>query len=444
MLSQTYIGKYYEGSQELSVSTKSIPGQDNDSYVILGESGYGKSVAAQSIVLQKANQSYSVRSIDIHNSSAPEHLFPIFRKSFEHLSSQIDAYNTPIPTTLFEPLHYADGTMESPADLSYTLSNIIARHLRLSRSSTTALSESLEYAISDRDNNPDIFPAVLKALEEFDTKASRNAMAYLAPLLRHNIFRHQSVNYSFGIENISLSKFPPLFKNVIVDLLLFDEFRTASQGGQPPRYIYIDEMQNLSIDKDCYLGKILTEGRKYSLNVIYELLHFKHEDFHRTESGAYLIGGCKTEAGRNRIIPILDFGIPIFEHAYATSVENGPLFPNGKGGFWNEKNWRNRKFYPFLEEIGIQPNPYDENGKRKPEFAGKLATYTPYTTRHTYASLCDRAGVNKDILKRAVGHTPKSKTLDEVYLHPKATQMIEAFDKANQLVNDEVLTTTKA
>ena len=38
MLSQTYIGKYYEGNQELSVSTKSIPGQDNDSYVILGES----------------------------------------------------------------------------------------------------------------------------------------------------------------------------------------------------------------------------------------------------------------------------------------------------------------------------------------------------------------------------------------------------------------------
>lgn len=70
---------------------------------------------------------------------------------------------------------------------------------------------------------------------------------------------------------------------------------------------------------------------------IYELLHFKHEDFHRTESGAYLIGGCKTEAGRNRIIPILDFGIPIFEHAYATSVENSPLFPNGKGGFGTKR-----------------------------------------------------------------------------------------------------------
>lgn len=212
----------------------------------------------------------------------------------------------------------------------------------------------------------------------------------------------------------------------------------------PEREIFTDEQVTLILNqKNTPTGQMVIALLACGVR-IYELLHFKHEDFHRTESGAYLIGGCKTEAGRNRIIPILDFGIPIFEHAYATSVENGPLFPNGKGGFWNEKNWRNRKFYPFLEEIGIQPNPYDENGKRKPEFAGKLATYTPYTTRHTYASLCDRAGVNKDILKRAVGHTPKSKTLDEVYLHPKATQMIEAFDKANQLVNDEVLTTTKA
>lgn len=268
MLSQTYIGKYCEGGQELSVFTKSIPGQDNDSYVILGESGYGKSVAAQSIVLQKANQSYSVRSLDIHDSSAPEHLFPTFRKSFEQLSSKIDAYNTPIPTTLFEPLHYADGTTESSADLSYTLSNIITKYIKLSRTETAAFSDSLEYVISNLDDNPDIFPAILKTLDEFDTKASRSASAHLAPLLRHNVFRNQPIKRHSGIEIINLSKFPPLFQKVIADLLLFDEFRTASQGGQPPRYIHIDEMQNLSIDKDCYLGKILTEGRKYALNVI--------------------------------------------------------------------------------------------------------------------------------------------------------------------------------
>ena len=259
MLSETYMGKYYEGDQVFSAWTRSIPGQDNDSYVILGESGYGKSVAAQSIMLQKAYQGHRILDLNIHNTSSSEHIFPIFRKAFEQLSSRTDVYITPISTTLFNPLRYADGTTESSADLSYTLSNIKTKYIKLSRTETAAFSDSLEYVISNLDDNPDIFPAILKTLDEFDTKASRSASAHLAPLLRHNVFRNQP---------IKLSKFPPLFQKVIADLLLFDEFRTASQGGQPPRYIHIDEMQNLSIDKDCYLGKILTEGRKYALNVI--------------------------------------------------------------------------------------------------------------------------------------------------------------------------------
>ena len=120
MLSETYMGKYYEGDQVFSAWTRSIPGQDNDSYVILGESGYGKSVAAQSIMLQKAYQGHRILDLNIHNTSSSEHIFPILRKAFEQLSSKIDAYNTPIPTTLFNPLRYADGTTESSADLSYT------------------------------------------------------------------------------------------------------------------------------------------------------------------------------------------------------------------------------------------------------------------------------------------------------------------------------------
>lgn len=105
----------------------------------------------------------------------------------------------------------------------------------------------------------------------------------------------------------------------------------------PEREICTDEQVTLILSqKNTPTGQMVIALLACGVR-IYELLHFKHEDFHRTESGAYLIGGCKTEAGRNRIIPILDFGIPVFEHAYATSVENGPLFPNGKGGFWNEK-----------------------------------------------------------------------------------------------------------
>lgn len=66
---------------------------------------------------------------------------------------------------------------------------------------------------------------------------------------------------------------------------------------------------------------------------IYELLHFKHEDFHRTESGAYLIGGCKTEADATVSFPFLTSESRFFEHAYATSVGKRPTLSNGKGGF---------------------------------------------------------------------------------------------------------------
>ena len=69
---------------------------------------------------------------------------------------------------------------------------------------------------------------------------------------------------------------------------------------------------------------------------------------------------------------------------------------------------------------------------------GNIECLTFYDSGSEVTLVCNDEG-KLLILKRAVGHTPKSKTLDEVYLHPKANQMIEAFDKANQLVKDEVL-----
>ena len=166
----------------------------------------------------------------------------------------------------------------------------------------------------------------------------------------------------------------------------------------------------------------------------YELVHFRHEDYHPTNTGAYMTGGCKTYAGRNRVMPILDFGIPAFEQAYASSKPGQPLFGNPGGGMWDEHNWRNRNFYPYLDRLGIQENPYDETGHRRKNASGKLAKFTPYTCRHTYASLCNRAGVSRDILKKAIGHTANSDTLEQTYLHQSADEMRSEFQKADQLI----------
>lgn len=268
MWSHAYIGTCQEGTQKLSVYAKSLTGQDNDSFCIYGQSGYGKSVTATSILYQKAAQGYSARIIDFHHTSDPQHIYPLLQKPFEQLSTRIDAYTAPIPTTLFTPQRYSDNVSEAASDLSYTIAGIFAKNLGLRQSATAALSESIEYAITDRNDCPDIFPAILDVLKELGTRSSKTAVERLAPLLQHNVFRCEEVHYTAGIQIIDLSKYPPPFQRVISELLLFEEFRTASSQKQSPRYIHIDELQNLPIDKDGYLGKILAEGRKYSLHVI--------------------------------------------------------------------------------------------------------------------------------------------------------------------------------
>ena len=85
----------------------------------------------------------------------------------------------------------------------------------------------------------------------------------------------------------------------------------------PEREIFTNEQVTLILNqKNTSTGQMVIALLACGVR-IYELLHFKHEDFHRTESGAYLIGGCKTEPGRNRIIPILSIVIPHFEPAIA-------------------------------------------------------------------------------------------------------------------------------
>ena len=65
-------------------------------------------------------------------------------------------------------------------------------------------------------------------------------------------------------------------------------------------------------------------------------------------------------------------------------------------------------------------------------------TFNAMTERYEEITVCGKPALFTSI------RIKRDTIPDGLYLHPKATQMIEAFDKANQLVNDEVLTTTKA
>ena len=130
----------------------------------------------------------------------------------------------------------------------------------------------------------------------------------------------------------------------------------------------------------------------------------------------YMIGGEKTEAGRNRIIPIHEKIYPFIEDWY--NPDNKYLLTNSKGGKKNARNFREREFYPFLEEVGILSK---DDEKRR---------LTPHSTRHTFASMMVQANAKPELLQKIIGHENYETTVD-TYTHFTKDDISEMLNQIN-------------
>lgn len=140
-----------------------------------------------------------------------------------------------------------------------------------------------------------------------------------------------------------------------------------------------------------------------------ELFSLPLEDYHDT----YCIGGVKTEAGRNRVIPIRPDGREYFR--YFADQAKGPLLLSGYVGQKVAANFRRRDYYPLLDRLGID---------RK----------SPHATRHTYASRARSDGMRPEILQKILGHADYSTTAN-IYVHSDIHELLEAVDPPKTVSN---------
>lgn len=133
----------------------------------------------------------------------------------------------------------------------------------------------------------------------------------------------------------------------------------------------------------CYLGFRPTE-----------FLSLKKSDYHREDDIEYLIGGSKTDAGKNRTVIIPKQISRIIQQRLAVE-DTDLLFPmvchNRKGKFTGYKqmthNYFNNFCYkPLAEKLGI---------------SGKV----PYSARHTYADKLKKADGDRKDKAALIGHT---------------------------------------
>lgn len=121
----------------------------------------------------------------------------------------------------------------------------------------------------------------------------------------------------------------------------------------------------------CYSGFRISEYRDLSV-------HLRE---------GYFQGGIKTEAGKNRIVPIHPGIAPLVKRRIKRQQT---LFPNTPVTFRNH-------LYSTLERIGIK-------------------RHTPHDCRHTFSRLCEKFGVRDNDRKRMLGHAFQDVT-NRVYGH---------------------------
>lgn len=135
---------------------------------------------------------------------------------------------------------------------------------------------------------------------------------------------------------------------------------------------------------------------------ISELLKMEVENVNVADG--YMIGGVKTEAGKNRIIPIHADIMPIIQAQLLHGKKY--LFPAKRGGRLAYSTFR-ADFALLMKKLNME--------------------HTLHETRHTFISQADRCGINSTILKRIVGHANGDITLH--YTHKDTAELLDEIKK---------------
>lgn len=111
-----------------------------------------------------------------------------------------------------------------------------------------------------------------------------------------------------------------------------------------------------------------------------ELLDIESKDVHLSER--YMIGGAKTEAGRNRIIPIHEAIVPLIQ--YRLDQKRPYLITNKYGNHYTRAVYSNSNWGTVMNKLNLNHAPHD--------------------CRYTFAALADNACMNETCKKLIMGH----------------------------------------
>lgn len=134
-----------------------------------------------------------------------------------------------------------------------------------------------------------------------------------------------------------------------------------------------------------------------------ELLDVKCTDINAEEW--YIRGGAKTDAGKNRLVPINKKIQPFIKERL--DLGNEYLISTPEGGKFNYANYRKHYFLKIMDTLGMK--------------------HTIHETRHTFATLLNNAEANQTSIIKLIGHS-NFMTTEKIYSHKDINELRKAVD----------------
>ena len=213
---------------------------------------------------------------------------------------------------------------------------------------------------------------------ESGSRSALHQMKVIAGLLMNYAVQLDLINKNYA-EFIQLPKAEQTEKSILTDLDLKKIENEAKLGDETARHVLIM----------CYTGWRIQE---YCDLTVFDYDKEKHT----------LKGGLKTDAGRDRIVPVPQNVQKYVEEQFSHSERLCEM---------NVKQLR-ESFYILLDRLGIQSA--DEKKKK----------ITPHSTRHTYNSMLAKQGVSVEKRMKLMGQVSEDVNR-KVYTHTEIDDLID-------------------
>lgn len=242
------------------------PTADNQSILITGRSGSGKTYALQKIERNIVSEGGAVVVLNYRGSHDE------WTDSEENVSV-IRVAEEGLPLTIMYPLTRSDGTRESAVDVGIALVGIFDTAVKLSQKQKAVLRKAILMAFKEFAIGVDEVALIVRMLKEIGgDEAEAVYEKFFSVFSKLRICPRKDTVFQKGkIVILDLQGFDAFGQKCVAELILaifWRYFQSAGKDAKTTLFLVCDEFQHLSLRKDSALSQILREGRKFHLALL--------------------------------------------------------------------------------------------------------------------------------------------------------------------------------